>query len=449
MKYILEFVKSDVGKILLSILGVFLILGVLYSVFYPSEEERLQAAQADINVLFENQENNVLKAEVTQEEIQQAENSVNKLPHDKKEELNTIISKAQSQFDVLTVISPVFEGNPLIGETELLVKEGVTSDLITQTQNSLPKEDNEYVTKAKNLLDEVPTLIQEMEALRSEMGTFTEIKTVTRSNLYDVVLIANELTDKVTQFTNQPYMAKTYEIYNQSLDNLVNAIINGHSYGHYEQLLLDAIFSNPVLSERLKGTPLNPSPQIALTFDDGPNTEFTPQILEILAENDVKATFFVYGAYVDENPEMAKRIVDEGHIIANHSYSHPDFSQIPDEEIIQEIEWAQDSIVEATGYEPTLYRMPFGAGGPRAVRLFPDMTSILWNVDSLDWQLQDAELIYQNIMSNLSSDMLVLMHDTAQYTVDAVARFVPELIEQGYVFVSPMELEFQHRYFDE
>ena len=146
---------------------------------------------------------------------------------------------------------------------------------------------------------------------------------------------------------------------------------------------------------------------------------------------------------------MARRIVEEGHIIANHSYSHPDFSQISDEEVIQEIEWTQESIVDATGVAPTLYRMPFGAGGPRVVRLLSDMTSIIWNVDSLDWELQDAELIYQNVMANLSNDMLVLMHDTAQYTVDAVARFVPELIEQGYEFVTPMELDFQHRFFAE
>ncbi|HBY89878.1 MAG TPA: hypothetical protein DEO37_05500 [Aerococcaceae bacterium] len=448
MKFISEFIKSDVGKILLSVLGMFLVLGVLYSAFYPSEEERLQAAQEDISILFEDQNNQVLRSDVTQEEIQQAEISANKLPSDSREELNNTVDEAQTQFEVLEALSPVFAGNPLMDEVPL-VREGVTPDLIAQTQSALPDEENEYVAKGNDLLNQAPGKLQEMDALRSELENFTSIETVTRSNLYEVVQLANELTDKAGHFTDQPYMAQTYESYHLSMDNLVAAIINGHSYGNYEQPTLDAIFANPVLSERLKGTPLNPSPQIALTFDDGPNMEYTPQILEILAENGVKATFFVYGAYVDDHPEMARRIVEEGHIIANHSYSHPDFSQISDEEVIQEIEWTQESIVDATGVAPTLYRMPFGAGGPRVVRLLSDMTSIIWNVDSLDWELQDAELIYQNVMANLSNDMLVLMHDTAQYTVDAVARLVPELIEQGYEFVTPMELDFQHRFFAE
>lgn len=177
--------------------------------------------------------------------------------------------------------------------------------------------------------------------------------------------------------------------------------------------------------------------------------EYTPQILDILAEYDIKATFFVYGAYVDENPEMARRIVEEGHILGNHSYSHPDFSQISDEEVLQQIEWTQESIYDATGYEAFLYRMPFGAGGPRVVNLLSDYTSIIWNLDSLDWHLQDANAIYENVMANMSNDALILMHDTGQYTVDAVARFVPELVERGYEFVSPMEMDFQHRFFAE
>lgn len=92
MKFISEFIKSDVGKILLSVLGMFLVLGVLYSAFYPSEEERLKAAQEDISILFEDQNNQVLRSDVTQEEIQQAEISANKLPSDSREDFKLRLS---------------------------------------------------------------------------------------------------------------------------------------------------------------------------------------------------------------------------------------------------------------------------------------------------------------------------------------------------------------------
>lgn len=449
IKYVKEFVRSDIGKILLSIIGVFLVLGVLYTAFYPSEGERLEDVQASVSDLFQDENQRILKTDVTQENIQQATSAINKLPRNKRSEWEAIINNAQDQFTVLSDLSHVFVGNPLFEEGQPHIKQDVTSEQINEVTKRLSQKNSAYLNRANELLSQAPELLNEFDTVRSELEEFTSIKTVTRSNLYDVILLANSLTDKVSVYSEQPYLASDIEAYDRAMDQLATAIINGYSYGQYEQLVINEIFNNPVLSHRLKGTPLNPSPRIALTFDDGPNHEFTPQILEILAENGVKATFFVYGAYVDENPEVARRIVDEGHIIANHSYSHPDFSQIPDEEVLQEIMWTQESIIDATGYEPTMYRMPFGAGGPRVVRLLPELTSIIWNVDSLDWELQDANLIYQNVMSNLSNDMLVLMHDTAQYTVDAVARFIPELVEQGYEFVTPMEVNFQHRFFGE
>src|SRR5699024_10954820 len=112
--------------------------------------------------------NQVLRSDVTQEEIQQAETSVNKLPSDSRKELNTTVDEAQMQLEVLEVLSPVFAGNPLMDEVPL-VREGVTPDLIAQTQSALPDEENEYVVKGNDLLNQAPGKLQEMDALRSEL----------------------------------------------------------------------------------------------------------------------------------------------------------------------------------------------------------------------------------------------------------------------------------------
>ena len=135
-------------------------------------------------------------------------------------------------------------------------------------------------------------------------------------------------------------------------------------------------------------------------------------------------------------------------MIGNHSYSHPNFDDISDEEVLQQINWTQEIVEEATGYLPTMYRMPFGAGGLRVVQLLPELTSITWNLDSLDWQLQDAQAIFDRVIPMLSNDTLLLMHDTSQTSVDALALLMPVLVERGYEFVFPDQLIYQNRYYE-
>lgn len=449
MDYIIEFVKSQLGRIILSVIGVTILTGVLYGMFSPSAQERLETAQSNINALFTEEEGNILRTDVTEQEINAAQRAVNRLDEDNNQKYQVILDDALNQFEALQITTEVFEGNALKSDQPPLIKKGVTVEQIDVSNNQLNNKVTAYNQKVKQQLEQAKTMIPEMDSLKVEMGDFNNIRNVTRGNLYEVVAQSNSITESALHYANQPYLSDEYGKFTQSMETLASSILNGYSYGAYEQLTIDEIFANPILSEQLRGTPLNPLPKVSLTFDDGPNTDFTPQVLDILAQNEVKGTFFVYGAYVDEFPDVARRIVDEGHILANHSYSHPDFSQISDEEVIQQIEWTQESIYDATGYEAFLYRMPFGSGGPRVVQLLPNYTSVIWNLDSLDWHLQDADAIYENVMANISNDSLILMHDTGQYTVDALARFVPELKEHGYQFVTPMEMNFQHRFFDE
>lgn len=449
MRYVLEFVRSKIGRMILIAMGSMILIAFLYSAFAPSAEEKLEQAQVSVSSLFYEDRDQVLRADVGQDAINKAQRAINRLPKKEKDDYQLILDDAVAQFEMVEELAAVFEGNPLKGDLLPLVREEVSQEQLSQLETQISTRTGVYAEQAKDQLNQAMKMLPIMDQLKVDISDFASQKDITRNNLFDVVQQANAITEEAILYANQPYIAPYYSDFTEGMDHLADSILNGHKYGEYEQITLDAIFANSLLSERLKGSPLNPLPKVSLTFDDGPNMEYTPQILDILAEYDVKATFFVYGAYVDDHPEMAQRILDEGHILGNHSYSHPNFNDISDEEVIQQIEWTQESIYDETGYVASLYRMPFGAGGPRVVNLLPDYTSIIWNLDSLDWHLQDADAIYENVMANLSNDSLILLHDTAQYTVDAVERFVPELLEMNYEFVSPMEMSFQHRFFGE
>jgi len=155
------------------------------------------------------------------------------------------------------------------------------------------------------------------------------------------------------------------------------------------------------------------------------------------------------GAYVDEYPEVARRIVNEGHMIGNHTYNHPDLSTLEAEDVLTQFLWTQESIEDVTGIWPTVYRLPFGAGGKRVIDIMESMTSILWNIDSMDWHYHDTELTYNHIMANLQKDSLLLMHDTHQATPDVIDLLIPVLKDLGYQFVFADEVSFSLRYFAE
>lgn len=117
-----------------------------------------------------------------------------------------------------------------------------------------------------------------------------------------------------------------------------------------------------------------------------------------------------------------------------------------DDEILWEINATQDIIENHTGYRPKLYRMPFGDGGRHVYELIDNMTSTMWNTDTNDWYFETPEEIYEYTLPQFDRDMLMLMHDTSQKSVDAFEQILQALVDQNYKFVSPNELEFNERY---
>ena len=154
---------------------------------------------------------------------------------------------------------------------------------------------------------------------------------------------------------------------------------------------------------------------IALTFDDGPNPGTTPEILDVLAEYGIKAVFFVVGMNLEiaENRRVMLRAYDEGHLIGNHTYSHPVLTKLSDDEIREELRRAEDLIGDcASG--PRLFRPPFAALDTRISRIIQEegFMMVMWNVDSLDWKFRSSEWVDFTMEQVLEREFsLILMHD--------------------------------------
>lgn len=184
---------------------------------------------------------------------------------------------------------------------------------------------------------------------------------------------------------------------------------------------------------------------IALTFDDGPHSKYTDIILDILKENDVKATFFVIGENVAANPEKVKRINDEGHEIGNHTFNHIYISDFEEERITKELTDTDDAIFSATGIRPKIFRPPGGCYNEKSISHVKKLgyDCILWSVDTRDWSLPGTEKVISTVMNEAAGGDIILFHDFNQNgspTPDAVRRLIPLLKEKGYSFVTVSEL---------
>lgn len=185
----------------------------------------------------------------------------------------------------------------------------------------------------------------------------------------------------------------------------------------------------------------------SLTFDDGPNPEYTRAVMDILDKYHIKGTFFLLGSSVETYPDIVKEMHDRGHIIGSHSYSHPDMLTLSGEEIRREIVGTANIIEEITGEPVHLYRLPYGSGNQFVIDQIPEMTSIMWNVDSEDWALESTKDTYNNVIQQLTGDDLILFHDRLPHTVEALDLLIQEMLDHGYFFDTPDKLDFNARYF--
>ncbi len=184
-------------------------------------------------------------------------------------------------------------------------------------------------------------------------------------------------------------------------------------------------------------------PYIALTFDDGPHPVHTPKLLDILKARGVKATFYVIGRSVETYPDIARRIVAEGHEIANHTWSHPSLSKLGAASVKREMDRTTEVIRSVTGVTPKTMRPPYGATNARLNKRLDEefgMKVIMWSVDPLDWKYRNASRVTSEILNNTQPGGIVLAHDIHPSTVDAMPATIEGLKAKGFRFVTVTEL---------
>ena len=181
------------------------------------------------------------------------------------------------------------------------------------------------------------------------------------------------------------------------------------------------------------------APKIALTFDDGPSTAWTPALLDGLKERGVKATFFLIGENADKNPEIVKRMAEEGHLIGNHTYHHVELTKVSENEARLELADTSAVIVRITGKEPEYMRPPFGAW-QRKLEQEIQMLPVLWTIDPLDWTTENQDEIVNKVVTETEENDMILLHDCYKSSVEAALQIVDILKEKGFEFVTADKL---------
>lgn len=184
-------------------------------------------------------------------------------------------------------------------------------------------------------------------------------------------------------------------------------------------------------------------PYIAITFDDGPHGTLTPKLLDMLKERGIKATFFLIGQNAQQYPDIVQRIHNEGHEIANHSWSHPALNKCSPEKFRREIEDTNAAIKAAIGVNPTLIRPPYGATNASLDRTLDEkygMKVILWSVDPMDWKYRHSERVANYILKHAKPGDIILSHDIHPTTVAAMPTIFDTLLARGFKFVTVSQL---------
>lgn len=176
---------------------------------------------------------------------------------------------------------------------------------------------------------------------------------------------------------------------------------------------------------------------VALSFDAAWGNEDTQQLIDILNKYDVHATFFVVGQWVDKYPESVKALADNGNEVMSHSDDHAHFAQLDAAQISENIKLSCDKIENVTGVRPTLFRCPYGEYNDTVISTVNNMgmSAIQWDVDSLDWKGLSADEICSRVLNNVKSGSIVLFHNAAENTPEALPTIIEALIKDGYTIV--------------
>ena len=181
---------------------------------------------------------------------------------------------------------------------------------------------------------------------------------------------------------------------------------------------------------------------LSISFDAAWGNEDTQQLIDILGKYNIKATFFVVGAWVDKYPESVKALHDAGHEVMSHSNSHAHFNSLSTDEIIADLNACGDKIEAVTGVRPTLFLCPYGEYDDHVINAVRSLglEPIQWDVDSLDWKELPAEEIAARVTGRARPGSIVLFHNAAIHTPEALPGIIEALLQEGYQFVPISQL---------
>ncbi len=178
---------------------------------------------------------------------------------------------------------------------------------------------------------------------------------------------------------------------------------------------------------------------VALTFDDGPHSVYTKELLEGLKKRGIKATFFLMGSNIEGNEELVRQMKQDGHLIGNHGYRHVQMTEEGAEKVRESVEKTGKIIGEIIGEEPEYLRPPYGDWNEELAEKM-DLTPVFWSVDSLDWKYQNTPKITNRVLKDVEDGDIILMHDIFPTSVESALEIVDTLQVQGYTFVTADEL---------
>ncbi len=182
---------------------------------------------------------------------------------------------------------------------------------------------------------------------------------------------------------------------------------------------------------------------VTLTFDDGPHPEITPKILEVLSKENIKASFFLIGKNAEQYPSLVNEIINQGHVVANHSYCHQNSLGFFNEaKLRRDFEKCNNIITKITGRQPAFFRPPFGVTNPRFANVLAklNMVSIGWSIRSLDTIITSTEALLKKIVPSLKRGSIILLHDTQQVTLDVLPQLIQHCKNNNIKIVSLPEL---------
>lgn len=194
-----------------------------------------------------------------------------------------------------------------------------------------------------------------------------------------------------------------------------------------------------------------PEKKVAITIDGVWGAELTPKLLDLFAKHKIHITFFFGGYWLEKHPDVLKEIVARGHEIGNHTYTHPHCNTLSADQLRKELHDTSMLVQEITGQWPRFFRPPFGEYNNQVIKVCEaeKYQVIQWSIDSLDWKEPGVHFIVKRVMDNVKPGDIILMHNNAPHTPDALAIIIPRLIEMGYKIVPLSELVYSENYFIE